>query len=129
MRLKSFYAERARRESSERDLGLAWLAADGRTFRAAWIEDTEEVYVVAHLTDDGRGGGVEMLGTISELDLDGALTGWEQICGTERSYEWLAARVEAATVASTRQTRPRRQRRARRAVANLLVGRRPALGI
>jgi hypothetical protein len=127
MRLKSFYAERARRESSERDLGLAWLAADGRSFRAAWIEDTEEVYVVAHLTDDGRGGEVELLGTISEPDLDGALPGWEQICGTERSYEWLAARVEAATTASPR-TRPRRQRRARQAVANLLVGRRPALG-
>lgn len=127
MTLKSFYAQRARRESRERDLGLAWLAADGRSYRAAWIEDTAELYAVAHITEDGRGGEVELLGTIGEHDLDAALHGWQQVCGTERSWEWFSARVEAAATAP--QARPRRQRRARKAVASVLMTRRPALGL
>ncbi|MDO8212610.1 hypothetical protein [Conexibacter sp. CPCC 206217] len=131
MRLKAFYSERVRRESSERDLGLAWRSADGMSYRAAWIEDTDEIYTVAHRTEDGRGGEVELLGTVPADDLASALDGWQEVCGTERSYEWLLARVgQAAQAAPQRPPRPRRRRAARSAVARMLLANplRPPLG-
>ena len=97
MKLKKFYADSARLESRERDLGLTWLAEDGSSHRVAWIEDTEEIYAVAHLTRRGRGPEVELLGVVPAPLLDGALAGWQQVCGEPASFEWLRERVAAAS--------------------------------
>ena len=51
--LAGFYAaDRRRKDSRELDLGLAWRERNGfPTFRAAWVADTGEVYLVQR----GRG--------------------------------------------------------------------------
>jgi len=123
MKLKKFYADSARLESRERDLGLTWQAADGSSYRVAWIEDTEEVYAVAHLKRRGRGPEVELLGVVPAPLLDCALAGWQQICGEPESFEWLRERVAAASACSSQQPpRPPRRRRARKAIAELVAG-------
>lgn len=123
MKLKKFYADSARLESRERDLGLTWQAEDGSSYRVAWIEDTEEIYAVAHLRRRGRGPEVELLGTIPAPLLDCALAGWQQVCGEPASFEWLRERVAAASACEDRlPAGPPRRRRARKAIAELLVG-------
>jgi hypothetical protein len=93
-----FYRERPPRfRSRERDVGLHWR--DGRaTYRAAWIEDTGELYVV-QLGEPSEGGGhVELLVRgMSRVALSEALAGWEsaQEKGS-RSLHWLRARAELA---------------------------------
>jgi hypothetical protein len=60
--LETFYAsDPRRRESRERDIGLAWRGARGGTYRAAWIEATEELYVIRHGHPGEGGGTVEVL--------------------------------------------------------------------
>ncbi|MDO8189414.1 hypothetical protein Q5424_25535 [Conexibacter sp. JD483] len=121
MKLKKFYADSVRLESRERDLGLTWLAGDGSSHRVAWVEDTEEIYAVAHVTRKGRGPEVELLGTIPAAQLDEALAGWQQRCGRAGSFEWLLERVAAAVGSAPQPARPPRRRRARKAIADVLV--------
>lgn len=87
--LEGLYADPRRRRSRERDLGLRWRARDGTTYRAAWIEETEELYAVEHLGHDGSGGSVRILGRVPAALLDGVLRGWPDECGRPASYEWL----------------------------------------
>lgn len=91
--LADLYADPRRRRSRERDVGLQWRARDGTTYRAAWIEETEELYAVAHLDDSGRGGSVRILGRVPATQLDGSLRGWPDECGRPSSYEWLCWQV------------------------------------
>lgn len=91
--LSQLYADPRRRRSRERDMGLTWRAHDGATYRAAWIEETEELYAVQHLDGDGRGGTVRILGQIPAAALDGALRGWSDEVGRPSSYEWLCWQV------------------------------------
>jgi hypothetical protein len=75
--------------SRERDFGLAWR--DGAAvYRAAWIEDTGELYVV-QLGDPEHGGGhVEVLAARASLERTRrALLGWRAWCGREDSLAWL----------------------------------------
>ena len=62
--LGAFYAaDRRRATSRERDVGLWWRAAGplARTYRAAYVEATGELYVMQH--EGMRGGGrVQVLG-------------------------------------------------------------------
>jgi hypothetical protein len=87
--LTEFYANPARWASAEQDLGLRWIDSAGRTYRAAWISGTEEVYCVQHLGVDAGGGSVRVLGRFSAEQLERAFVGWEDVCGERRSHEWL----------------------------------------
>ncbi|ADB52923.1 hypothetical protein [Conexibacter woesei] len=87
--LAGLYADPRRRRSRERDVGLRWRSRDGSTYRAAWIEETEELYAVEHLDGDGRGGSVRILARVPAAVLERALRGWPDECGRPASYEWL----------------------------------------
>jgi hypothetical protein len=93
-----FYRERPPRlHSRERDVGLRWRDG-GATYRAAWIEDTGELYVV-QLGEPSEGGGhVELLVRgLSRDALSEALAGWESAQDEgNRSLHWLRERVKVA---------------------------------
>jgi hypothetical protein len=93
--LGAFYASApARRESRERDVGLFWRSRPGPTFRAAWVRDTNELYLFQHALGGPGGGSVHLLAPrLSEEELDRRLAGWEDVCGQEGSLEWLLARM------------------------------------
>lgn len=91
--LRALYSDPRRQRSRERDLGLRWRARDGSTYRAAWIEETEELYAVRHLDRDGHGGGVRILGHVPAERVERALREWPSHCGADASYEWLCWQV------------------------------------
>jgi len=94
--LADFYNADARRlNSRELDIGLWWReAADGPLHRAAWVDDTGELYL-AHLGPASQGGGtVELLATVPERErLERMLLGWRDRCGAPGSLTWLRTRV------------------------------------
>jgi hypothetical protein len=83
----------ARVTSREHDFGLAWRNGTG-VYRAAWIADTGELYLV-QLGDPVEGGGhVELLATGADLEQTRrALMGWRTTCGREGSLDWLRERA------------------------------------
>jgi hypothetical protein len=87
--LQALYSDPRRRRSRELDLGLRWRARDGSTYRAAWIEETEELYAFRHLDRDGHGGGVRILGRVPAARVERALREWPARCGANASFEWL----------------------------------------
>ena len=95
--LNDFYKhDRRRARSRERDLGLRWRARDHSTYRAAWIEETGELYSVRH----GNPAGDVRVTVLARLDgrtLDRALDCWREVCDSDRagSYEWLLERAGA----------------------------------
>jgi hypothetical protein len=91
--LQALYSDPARRRSRERDLGLRWRARDGSTYRAAWIEETEELYTVRHLDGEGHGGSVRILGRVPAARVERALREWPALRGDDASYEWLLWQV------------------------------------
>ncbi len=91
--LDALYADPRRRRSRERDLGLTWRARDGSTYRAAWIEETEELYSFRHLDGDGHGGGVKILGRVPAARVERVLRDWPARCERDASYEWLCRQV------------------------------------
>ena len=94
--LVAFYrADPARLESRERDIGLWWRAgADGPMHRAAWVEDTGELYLVRLGPAADGGGAVEVMARVADPDrLEGALRGWRERCGMPGSLQWLRTRV------------------------------------
>jgi hypothetical protein len=94
--LADFYrADPRRLDSRELDVGLWWREeADGPLHRAAWVDDTGELYL-AHLGPEVQGGGqVEVLATVSDRGrLEGALPGWRERCGGPGSLSWLRRRT------------------------------------
>jgi hypothetical protein len=107
--LGAFYgADPARRSSRERDLGL-WWRSDGRgpTFRAAWVQDTGEVYLVQHGLTGAGGGHVEVVARMPQVERDeAALRGWRDEVGKPGSLSWLRDRL-AAVAAGPRLVRER----------------------
>ena len=100
--LTSFYTADPRRvDSRERDVGLWWReAADGPLYRAAWVNDTGELYLVRLGPSEQGGGEVEVLATIAEPELlEQALAGWRERCGEPRSLGWLRRRAEQRSAA------------------------------
>jgi hypothetical protein len=94
--LQSFYtADQRRVHSREHDIGLWWReAVDGPLHRAAWIDDTGELYLVRLGPSEQGGGQVEVLATIAEhQQLERVLAGWRERCGEPRSLSWLRERV------------------------------------
>jgi hypothetical protein len=94
--LVAFYrADPARLDSRERDVGLWWRSGrEGPMHRAAWIEETGELYLV-RLGPAGEGGGaVEVIARVSDPEqLERALDGWRERCGMPGSLQWLRGRA------------------------------------
>lgn len=91
--LADFYADRPRWHSAERDFGLDWRGSAGESFRAAWIQDTEELYAVRHGDRASGGGRVEVLGWLSADVVERELCGWADKCGRLGSFRWLRERA------------------------------------
>jgi hypothetical protein len=100
--LDAFYdADRRRRLSRERDVGLVWRGAGGATFRAAWVQETGEVYLFKHGHPLDGGGEVSVMARRFGLgELQRALGGYRDVCGRSGSLVWFLERVaEPAPVA------------------------------
>ena len=94
--LAGFYAaDRRRKASRELDLGLAWRERRGfPTYRAAWVHDTGEVYLVQHGPWPG-GGQVSVIATWpTAARLMHRLAGWREQVGRHGSLDWLRAKLE-----------------------------------
>ena len=116
--LASFYnADERRSRSREQDVGLWWREqADGPLYRAAWIEDTGELYVTRLGPAEEGGGSVELLAVEHDRErLLALVAGWRERCGAPRSLSWLRDRA----------ARPRQARTGARASEQLRA--RPAL--
>ena len=82
----------ARLHSPELDLGLHWRDR-GSLYRAAWIEDTGEVYLVQLGAPDEGGGHVELLaGGLMWAELEAALRGWRE-AHDQSELQWLRDRL------------------------------------
>jgi hypothetical protein len=94
--LTHFYtADERRVRSRERDVGLWWRErADGPLHRAAWVNDTGELYLVRLGPPDQGGGEVEVLATVADHEcMESVLEGWREQCGRPRSLTWLRVRA------------------------------------
>ena len=93
--LAAFYAlDPVRRRSRERDVGLFWRSRRGPSFRAAWVQDTGEVYLFQHALGGRGGGSVHLLaGRFAETDMQDRLAGWQDHCGAPGSLDWLLDRM------------------------------------
>jgi hypothetical protein len=69
--------------------------------RAAWINDTGELYLV-RLGPEAEGGGrVEVLATVAERErVEDLLQGWRERCGELRSLSWLRRRAARGSAAA-----------------------------
>ena len=94
----NFLREDERRmRSREYDIGLSWRdASTGHTYRAAWIEETGELFIVQSGAPDDGGGHVEVLVTgCDEERLSRVLPGWRDLVGPMGSLEVLRRAVAA----------------------------------
>jgi hypothetical protein len=94
--LGAFYAADRRRDiSREHDIGLWWLGDDWHAprFRAAWVAETGELYVMQHEGTPG-GGRVDVVATAPTLDeIEQRLDGWRDVVGDWGSLRWLVERL------------------------------------
>jgi hypothetical protein len=99
--LEAFYAaDRRRRHSRERDVGLFWRGRGGASFRAAWIQETGEVYLFRHGRPLDGGGRVDLLARRFGLgELHAAIRGYGEVCGRRDSLAWFLDRVGGGTLA------------------------------
>jgi hypothetical protein len=99
--LSNFYsADCRRRTSHEQDVGLWWrVGARGPTYRAAWVRDTGELYVIRlGPLQDGKGEIIVLGRAESRGELEEALEGWRDVCPQPDSMTWLrhqAAKLNA----------------------------------
>jgi hypothetical protein len=94
--LAAFYnAERRRLSSRELDVGLWWRdGSEGSVCRAAWVQETGELYTVRLGAPEDGGGRVEVLGVFPDRQrLERALAGWRGHCGEPSSLGWLRGRA------------------------------------
>jgi hypothetical protein len=92
--LQRFYETDPRRATSpERDVGLWWRDHHDASFRAAWVQNTGEIYMLAHGVPEHRGGPITVLGHCTAGGLDSLLTGWRDVCGRRGSVDWLIERA------------------------------------
>jgi hypothetical protein len=94
--LGAFYAADKRRDiSREHDLGLWWLGDDWHAprFRAAWVEQTGELYLMQHEGTAG-GGRVDVVVAGATLEeVERRLEGWRDVVGDWGSLGWLIERL------------------------------------
>ncbi len=96
--LADFYEGDPRRiASAERDVGLYWRGDDGEPLhRAAWVEETGELYLVRAGDPEDGGGRVEVLARSRDWTrLAHRLAGWRDVCGERQSLSWLRSRLAA----------------------------------
>jgi hypothetical protein len=93
--LGAFYAADKRRDiSHEHEFGLWWLGDDWHAprFRAAWLEETGEFYVMQHEGTPG-GGRVDVIAEAATLEeVESRLDGWPEEVGEWGSLQWLLHR-------------------------------------
>lgn len=97
--LGAFYASDDRRDAShEIDVGLWWRGHGNPTpptpvFRAAYVVDTGELYLM-QLEGLPGGGRIDVVARFPDhATLDRALAGWEDVCGDPGSLRWLLERL------------------------------------
>lgn len=89
-----FAADSRRLVSREVDFGLYWREHDGEpTYRAAWVEDTGELYVVQAGPPQAGGGHLEVLAIGDRASVETALDGWAGRCRQPASLDWLRGRA------------------------------------
>jgi hypothetical protein len=100
--LEAFYAaDRRRRHSRERNVGLLWRGRGGSTFRAAWIQETGEVYLFRHGWPPDGGGTVDLVDRLFGLgELHAAIRGYGAVCGRRDSLAWFLDRVSGRQLAA-----------------------------
>lgn len=91
--VEAFYRVRGGERSIEVDFGVWWryrAQPGGTTYRVSWVEDTGDVYSIR--STDGL---VELVGEGygTREEIEAALDGWADVCGTERSMLWVVARL------------------------------------
>jgi hypothetical protein len=94
--LGAFYGADKRRDiSREHDVGLWWLGDDWHAprFRAAWVAQTGELYLMQHEGTPG-GGRVDVVGSAATLEeIEARLEGWRDVVGEWGSVHWLLDRL------------------------------------
>jgi hypothetical protein len=100
--LDSFYAaDRRRWASRERDVGLVWRGKGSATYRAAWVQETGEIYLFRHGHALDGGGTVQVLARCFGLgELHAALSGYAEVCGRRDSLAWFLERTAPRTEAA-----------------------------
>lgn len=94
--LRSFYVADPRRIGSrERDVGTWWrVGAHGPVYRAAWLEETGELYAARLAPAGDVDGEVQLLGRAGDRDeLERTLEGWRDVCHQPDSMTWLRHRA------------------------------------
>ncbi len=93
--LHAFYAADDRRRSSrERDFGLMWRGRRDATYRAAWVPETGELYIIRNGHPLAGGGTVEVAERRFGLgELHAVLSGYQDVCGRRGSLGWLLERI------------------------------------
>jgi hypothetical protein len=88
-------ADPARLTSREVDFGVLWRerSSASRSYRAAWIEQTGELYVVQAGEPGDGGGHVEVLGMTDRTGVEAGLRGWQDQCRREGSLAWIRSRA------------------------------------
>ena len=87
-----------RMRSREYDIGLSWRdASTGHMYRAAWVEETGELFVVQNGAPEDGGGHVEVLVTGCDAErLSRVLPGWRELVGPMGSLDILRQAVAGA---------------------------------
>lgn len=101
--LASFYRGDPRRlPSRETDVGLWWReAAEVPLYRAAWVHDTGELYLVRLGPAQEGGGEVEVLCVFEDrARMERTLAGWRGVCGSLGSLDWLRRRAACVAPAA-----------------------------
>ena len=87
-------ADERRLHSREVDFGLLWRPSGaGVTHRAAWIEETGELYLAQSGPTSSGGGHVELLAVTDRDGVERALAGWEPASKRPGSLAWLRSRA------------------------------------
>jgi hypothetical protein len=99
--LEAFYAaDWRRRHSRERDVGLLWRDNGHSAFRAAWVQETGELYLFTLGDPDDGGGTVDVLEHrfgLREVEL--TFAGYREVSGRPGSLFWFLDRAGGGTLA------------------------------
>jgi DNA-directed RNA polymerase subunit RPC12/RpoP len=95
-------ADLDRLASREVDFGVLWRDGARSSYRAAWIEDTGELYVVQAGPPDTGGGHVEVLAVTDRAGVEAALEGWQARAREHASIAWIRRRAAALPQVSRR---------------------------
>jgi hypothetical protein len=99
-------ADMDRLTSREIDFGVLWRDGADSSYRAAWIEETGELYVVQAGQPSIGGGHVEVLGVTDRVGVEAALEGWQTPAREHASVAWIRRRAAALPRISRGRPRP-----------------------